>query len=129
LNDLPPVGKHCIVELHGCDAELLNDLAHVRQTLRDAAEHGMSTLLQLTYQKFEPQGVTALALLAESHLSIHTWPEHGYAAVDAFTCGETADPAQCCRYIAEAMNAQRTEIRSIARGVGIDSPELQLLSA
>jgi S-adenosylmethionine decarboxylase len=123
------VGKHCLVELHGCPAELLNDLDHVRQTLRDAAEHGMSTLLELTSRKFEPQGVTALALLAESHLSIHTWPEHGYAAVDAFTCGDTADPALCCRYIAEAMQADRTETRSVARGAGIAWPTPETVSA
>ncbi|MEM1209066.1 MAG: adenosylmethionine decarboxylase [Planctomycetota bacterium] len=119
MNDLPPVGKHCLVELHGCDPALLDDLDHVRRTLADAAQHGMSTLLNVTCHRFEPQGVTALALLAESHLSIHTWPEHGYAAVDAFTCGTTADPVRCCRYIGEALGATRVEVRTIARGVDL----------
>jgi len=76
----------------------------------------MSTLLKQVTQKFKPQGVTSLVLLAESHMSIHTWPEYGYAAVDAFTCGEGADPERACLFIAGKLRAGRHALRTIARG-------------
>ena len=125
MNAPHPVGKHCIAEIHGCDANLLDDLAHIRQTLSDAAGHGMSTLLKLSSHRFDPQGGTALALLAESHLSLHTWPEHGYAAVDAFTCGDTADPKRCCQFIADALKADSIEFRIVERGFApLDAPSM-----
>ena len=79
------VGKHCILELYDCDSSKLNDEAFLRDTITDAAKRAGATLLNLITHRFEPQGVTGLALLAESHISIHTWPEAGYAAVDVFT--------------------------------------------
>ena len=75
----PPVGSHCILELRGCATDRLNDEAFIRDALEQASEEGMSTLLKVDSVKFDPQGVTAFAILAESHISIHTWPELGYA--------------------------------------------------
>lgn len=117
-----PVGTHCILEIHGCPFEKLNDEAFVRHALAEACRHGMSTLLQLTSHKFEPQGVTSLALLAESHISIHTWPENGYAAVDVFTCGPTARPTLACEYLIEAFSATDHHLRVLPRG-GAPAPE------
>ncbi len=111
-----PVGTHCILELTGCPAKLLNDVRLIRDALAEASRQGMSTLLKLTSHKFEPQGVTALALLAESHISIHTWPESGYAAVDVFTCGEHARPRQACEYLAQRLEASGYTLRQLARG-------------
>ena len=111
-----PVGTHCILELRGCDAGPLDDIAFVRTALDEAVRRGQSTLLEMVSHRFEPQGVTALALLAESHLSIHTWPELGYAAVDAFTCGEAAQPEQACQHLVERFNARTHSLRVIQRG-------------
>ena len=111
-----PVGTHCIVELHGCAFHLLNDEAFVRAALANASERGMSTLLNLNSHRFDPHGVTALALLAESHISIHTWPEHGYAAVDVFTCGETAKPELASAYLAQVFKAESYSLKAIPRG-------------
>ena len=76
------VGKHCILELYDCDPTKLDDETFLRRTITTAAQRAGATLLNLITHRFEPQGVTGLALLAESHISIHTWPENGYAAVD-----------------------------------------------
>lgn len=119
---IPPVGTHCILELHGCDSHLLNDEPFVRHALEQASRRGMSTLLKLTSHQFDPQGVTALALLAESHMSIHTWPETGYAAVDVFTCGQTATPEAACEFLVGRFNAAEHSMRVLKRGVAEDVP-------
>jgi S-adenosylmethionine decarboxylase proenzyme len=87
-----PRSTHCILELNGCPSDLLNDHGFVCESVAQASKEGLSALLELSSHHFEPQGVTVVGLLAESHISIHTWPECGYAAADVFTCGDTADP-------------------------------------
>ena len=84
--------KHLLLELYRCDCEKLNDESFLRCTLNRAAKFANATVLNLISNKFEPQGVTAIALLAESHISIHTWPEYHYSAVDIFTCGQNMMP-------------------------------------
>lgn len=111
------IGSHFILEMYDCPAEVIDDLATVREAVRQAAIEARSTLLQLSAHRFQPQGVTALGLLAESHLSVHTWPELGYAAADVFTCGEQAEPRSACEYLARALRAGRHEIREIPRGM------------
>ena len=83
------VGKHCILELYDCDKNRLDDEAFLRDTITIAASRAGATLLNLITHRFEPQGVTGLALLAESHISIHTWPENGYAAVECSPAATT----------------------------------------
>lgn len=84
--------------------------------IKSAADIAKSSLLREVSFKFNPQGVTALALLAESHISIHTWPERGYAAVDIFTCGDHCEPEKACRHIEHQMQAGRSELQVIQRG-------------
>ena len=109
------VGKHCILELYDCDQGKLNDEAFVRNTITSAAKLGGATLLNLITHRFEPQGVTGLALLAESHISIHTWPEIGYAAVDVFTCGEHTMPELACQIMRKELKAGRHVLKSFLR--------------
>ncbi len=111
-----PVGTHCMLELYGCPAELLNDIEFIKQTLADAAEIAKSTLLERISHQFHPQGVTALALLAESHISIHTWPENGYIAADVFTCGEHTTPVEACEFIARAFKSSKHLLMKLPRG-------------
>jgi S-adenosylmethionine decarboxylase len=94
----------------------LDDKDAVLEAIRVAAKQARSTLLNEVAHRFEPQGVTALALLAESHISIHTWPELGYAACDVFTCGEEAQPEQACQHLAEALQSERYDMRRLPRG-------------
>ncbi len=112
-----PVGVHCMLELYGCPAELLNDIEFIKQTLADAAEIARSTLLERISHQFLPHGVTALALLAESHISIHTWPENGYIAADVFTCGEHTKPVDACEFIARAFKSNKHLLMKLPRGM------------
>ncbi len=109
------VGKHCILELYDCDKSKLNDESFLRTAVTKAARLSGATLLKLITHQFEPQGVTGLALLAESHISIHTWPEIGYAAVDVFTCGDHTLPERACKILSEEFNADRHLLNSFKR--------------
>ena len=107
--------KHLLLELYRCDCEKLNDESFLRCTLNKAAKLANATVLNLISNKFEPQGVTAIALLAESHISIHTWPESNYSAVDIFTCGQNMLPELAGQYLIEALNAEEHSLRVIER--------------
>lgn len=112
---LAPVGLHCILELYDCPAHLLNNGSLLQRLLRDAADYANSTFLDSLIHEFAPQGITALALLAESHISIHTWPETGFAAVDVFTCGEHTDPEKACHFLIDQLHAQRHSLCTLPR--------------
>ena len=107
--------KHLLLELYRCDCEKLNDESFLRCTLNRAAKLANATVLNLISNKFEPQGVTAIALLAESHISIHTWPESNYSAVDIFTCGQNVMPELASQYFIQALNAEEHSLRVIER--------------
>ena len=107
--------KHFLLELYGCDVDKLNDESYLRCTLNNAAKLANAKVLNLISNKFEPQGVTAIALLAESHLSIHTWPESNYSAVDIFTCGQNMKPDFACKYLIENLRAEEHFLRIINR--------------
>ena len=107
--------KHLLLELYGCDYEKLNDESFLRCSLNRAAKLAKATVLNLISNKFEPQGVTAIALLSESHISIHTWPESNYSAVDIFTCGKNMLPELAGQYLIEALKAEEHFLRIIKR--------------
>ena len=107
--------KHFLLELYRCDTEKLDDESFLRCTLNRAAKLANATVLNLISNKFEPQGVTAIALLAESHISIHTWPESNYSAADIFTCGRNMSPEIASQYLIEALKAEEHYLRVIER--------------
>ena len=107
--------RHFLLELYRCDCEKLNDESFLRCKLNRAAKLAKATVLNLISNKFEPQGVTAIALLAESHISIHTWPESNYSAVDIFTCGKNMMPELASQYLIEALKADEHSMRVIER--------------
>jgi len=113
--ELSHQSKHFLLELYRCDREKLNDESFLRCILNRAAKLANATVLNLISNKFEPQGVTAIALLAESHISIHTWPESNYSAVDIFTCGQNMLPELASQYLIEAFKAEEHSLRVIAR--------------
>tara|TARA_B100000886_G_scaffold137418_1_gene92887 strand:+ start:253 stop:687 length:435 start_codon:yes stop_codon:yes gene_type:complete len=112
--------KHLLLELYKCDYEKLNDESFLRCTLNKAAKFAKATVLNLISNKFEPQGVTAIALLAESHISIHTWPESNYSAVDIFTCGQNMMPELASQYLMEALKAEEHSMRVIERNPPVE---------
>lgn len=108
-------GTHLLLEFW--DALLLTDVEHIRSALTRAAEAAGARLLEAKLHAFEPSGgVTGVLLLAESHISIHTWPERGYAALDIFMCGD-CDPHLAVPHLIDAFRPQRTELSEIKRGV------------
>ena len=107
--------KHLLLELYRCDREKLNDESFLRCILNRAAKLANATVLNLISNKFEPQGVTSIALLAESHISIHTWPESNYSAVDIFTCGQNMMPELASQYLIESLMAKEHSLRGIER--------------
>ena len=107
--------KHLLLELYRCDCEKLNDESFLRCILNRASKLANATVLNLISNKFEPQGVTAIALLAESHISIHTWPESNYSAVDIFTCGQNMRPEIASQYLIESLMAKEHSLRVIER--------------
>ena len=113
-------GTHLLADLYDCDH--LADAARIEAALRAAVSASGATLLDLQVHGFgEGQGVTGVALLAESHISIHSWPEHGYAAVDMFLCGERHDLDAGLAALSTGLNAGRLEQRRFARGFGVGS--------
>ena len=107
--------KHLLLELYRCDCEKLNDESFLRCILNRASKLANATVLNLISNKFEPQGVTAIALLAESHISIHTWPESNYSAVDIFTCGQHMMPELASQYLIATLKAEEHFLRVIKR--------------
>jgi S-adenosylmethionine decarboxylase len=114
-NGVRCAGGHLIVDLHG--AQGLDDIDLVEATLRHCVEAANATLLHIHVHHFRPNGVSGVAVLAESHISIHTWPDAGYAALDVFMCGK-ASPDACIPVLREAFKAERVEVSEILRGQG-----------
>ena len=111
------LGVHHIAELCECNADLLNDSAFISTSLRQAVEHANATLLEEVKYEFTPQGITAVCLLSESHISIHTWPEKRYAAVDIFTCGDHTMPEKACEYMVSVLECIQPNITVLKRGI------------
>ena len=110
------LGRHVIIELWGC-SDAINDSELVKTAMLDAVRAANATLLNIFVHTFSPQGVTGVAVLSESHLSIHTWPEHGYVAADVFTCGETTKPQAAAEILAQRFAATHSVIQQLDRGV------------
>ncbi len=119
------LGVHLIIDAWDCPPELLNDLDAVRQALLEAAEAGGATLIEVCTHQFSPQGVTATATLAESHIAIHTWPEYGYFAADAFFCG-SGDPYAAIESLRANLQAGQIRTTELKRGIEGMSRPLEL---
>lgn len=108
------MGKHYLLNLYGCSFGLLDNQIFLIDLLENAAAASGATIVQTIFKKFDPQGVTVLCLLSESHISIHTWPEEGKAAVDVYTCGD-CNPKIGCDIIIEQLQAQNHTLSYIER--------------
>lgn len=108
-------GTHYLVEAYQCHPTRLDNAPFIEQLLTDTAEIAKATLLRIITHKFEPQGVTGIALLAESHISIHTWPQHEYAAVDVYTCGDQAMPEVACQFLLKQLESKASNYQMYQR--------------
>jgi len=96
---------------------LLTDVEGVRNVMESAAREANAEILKVAFHRFQPQGVSGVVVIAESHLSIHTWPESGYAAVDFYTCGDHTDPWRACEYAAQKLGATSMLTTEVKRGI------------
>ncbi len=111
------LGKHLLLELNGCNKEVLNDVGFLKGALLAAATECGATVLGESFHQFNPHGVSGVVIIAESHLLIHTWPEYGYAAADIFTCGNSVQPEKAAEILIEKLGAKNHSIIEIRRGV------------
>ncbi|MGE7826110.1 adenosylmethionine decarboxylase [Paenibacillus sp. NPDC093718] len=121
-------GRHVAVDTWGVDFELLNSAEFLQAQMVEAAEACGATVLSVQSKQFEPQGATVLVLLSESHLSIHTYPERGFAAIDCYTCGETVDPQLAIDYLVSALKPEKCYVKKLVRGLGemtVETPEMK----
>ncbi len=109
------LGRHVIIELCGC-GDAINDTDLVKAAMVDAVRAADVTRLNIFVYAFSPQGVTGVAVLSESHLAVHTWPDHGYVAADIFTCGETTRP-HAAEVLAQRFAAKNMVVQELERGV------------
>ena len=111
------LGCHIVAEMSLCDPEILTDLEGVQKAMVEAAEVANAEVREIVFHRFIPHGVSAVVVIAESHLSIHTWPEIGYAAVDIYTCGSHTDPMVALQYLSQQFQCKRMTTTTISRGL------------
>ena len=111
-------GKHIIVDLWGVDFSLLDDMYFLEHHLVHAAALSGAHVLNVSTKEFHPHGVTVLVLLSQSHLSIHTYPEKNFAAIDCYTCGTTVEPQIAIDYIVSILEPNEMHIKRLIRGIG-----------
>lgn len=111
------IGEHYIVEASGCDPEIIGNVERVQHILVKAAEKANVQVWAVSFHRFPPNGVSGVIVISESHISIHTWPEHRYAALDIYTCGDHSNPEEAVNYILEEFKATSVHISEITRGI------------
>ncbi len=120
------LGRHILLELYDCDAEVLKDLEKVREEMVEAARLAQATIVTVTFHEFNPFGISGVVVISTSHLSIHTWPEYRYAAVDIFSCGEVVQPQAAIDHLTQVFGAERISVIELQRGILVENPTLPL---
>jgi S-adenosylmethionine decarboxylase len=110
-------GRHLILDLYDCDPGILDDYEELQRLLEASLVLAKANILRIIGEKFKPQGVTLLALLAESHASVHTWPELGYAAIDLYTCGDTTETQRAADFLKTKLKAKTSEEKELVRSI------------
>ncbi len=118
------LGRHLIVEYSDCDRDILANTDLLEKYLTEAVRKSGATIVRSVFHQYNPQGVSGVVVIAESHISIHTWPEYGYAAVDFFTCGQSVDPYQAHEYMREALCSGGFQLKELKRGIPSETDEI-----
>ncbi|UCF86620.1 MAG: adenosylmethionine decarboxylase [Nitrospiraceae bacterium] len=111
------LGKHLLIELRECNTKILSDLKKVQDVLITAAKVADATIVEVAFHEFSPFGISGMVVIVESHLSIHTWPEYNYAAVDIFTCGDILKPDKAVAYLIEKFQSKNPSVVELKRGI------------
>jgi S-adenosylmethionine decarboxylase len=116
------LGRHVILELYECDAKVLKDLDKVRDEMMEAARRAQAIIVTTIFHEFSPFGISGIVVISTSHLSIHTWPENRYAAVDIFWCGAVVQPQAAIEHLTQVFGAKRISVVELKRGVLVENP-------
>ncbi|MGJ9457301.1 adenosylmethionine decarboxylase [Oceanobacillus sp. CF4.6] len=111
------LGRHVLIEFYGCPSKVIEDNALIEKHMRGAADYSGATIVESVFHHFNPYGVSGAVIIAESHLTIHTWPEYGFASVDVYTCGDSVNPWKAADYLSEKLQAKKTESSEVPRGM------------
>lgn len=111
------LGRHLLVELFDCNTNILNDTERIKDILTTAAIVSGTTILSTTLKTFKPHGVSGVVVIAESHISIHTWPEYSYAACDIFTCGDKVWPEKGTEHLIREFESKSSSVIEVKRGI------------
>jgi S-adenosylmethionine decarboxylase len=111
------LGRHILAEIYGCSFDILNNKEKIQKIMVEASLEAGAEVREVAFHKFSPQGVSGVVVISESHLTIHTWPELGYAAVDVFTCGESVNPWDACNYLTDKLKAEHMTATEVKRGI------------
>lgn len=118
-------GQHLLIEFRGCEGPVLNDSSALQALMERAVAAARATIVNSVFHTFAPQGVTGVVVVEESHFSVHTWPEHGYVAVDVYTCGE-CDPQLAREVLRVGLAASSVEWMLIERGLGLPAGDIRI---
>ena len=118
------LGRHLLLELRECNIAVLDDLEYLENALVSAAKEAGATVIDESFHQFAPQGVSGVVLIAESHLSLHTWPEHAYAAVDIFTCGTTVKIEVAADLLIKKLGSRDPSVLEVKRGMLVQERRL-----
>lgn len=121
------LGKHLLLEFKDCNEEVLDGVDFLQHCLNDAAVACGATVVGQSFYHFSPYGVSGVVNIAESHISIHTWPEYKYAAVDIFTCGDRVEPEKAIALIAERLGTNNYSAIELRRGIVMEAPARRVL--
>ena len=111
------LGRHILAEFYNCDEKMMDNVDYISGAMNEAARISGATVVGSEFHEFEPWGVSGVVVISESHLSIHTWPEYKYAAVDLFTCGSDVNPWLGLEYLKDKFNAGHIETQELSRGI------------
>jgi len=123
-NTSDALGVHLLAEYYECDKDILDNVFLIEEIMLEATRKAKAHIVAKNFHRFEPYGVSGVIIISESHLTIHTWPEYNFAAVDVFTCGVEIDPHICHDYLKEAFKSKNITIEKVLRG-GLKIPELR----
>lgn len=118
------LGRHLLAELSDCNASILNNQEELQRIMLEAARNSGATVVDSVFHHYNPQGLSGIVVIAESHISIHTWPEYGYAAVDCFTCGSSVNPWKALEYLKEKLGSRAVQVKDLNRGIPSASDEV-----
>ena len=118
------LGRHLIAEYADCTGGKLDDPEFIERSLLEAVRRSGATIVNSVFHRYAPQGVSGVVVIAESHMSIHTWPEYNYAAVDFFTCGQAVDPYLANEYLRKALGSANATVTEMPRGIPSASDEI-----